>query len=489
MPRNPLSRLSIKGAGDEAGQASGAQTTEDADLEEWRHTSSAATPEDLVAPLMLLPLGTRIFSAFRNFANLVNAESAAFRGHMVTESERFALWAQNLGLSRQGHASLDYRVRDAKVPASVSRLNASTPKKIAVQHPQAKLLTERPRSNTAEATSAGSECSSSSSSFHEIDFRQRSITEAIDALYSLATKMRNPRNRPQRAIQDLYKHIPPQLRERYIREREEAEIMIVSHIQRQSLSGALRRLRRGDESSALSEQQFIYWREHAARIRGSPTDHSVGRTSNPKGKGTLLEEAPALPRLHMEPRAAPSLPRQSLATSATRLDEEAFVHHGDLHSVISHHNRASTVVTSQGPKLEWPSPPPHLTAGSAKFIICPYCHVICPRKYLAKDTWRSHIIHDLEPYQCTYEDCPEPNRLYGSYQEWIDHESQHTRVWHCHRHAREFETQSEYMQHLQQDHPDAGPEQSSPELVSAAVGPSLRVHRDCPLCPTALTEV
>ncbi|KXX74220.1 Ankyrin repeat domain-containing protein 17 [Madurella mycetomatis] len=105
------------------------------------------------------------------------------------------------------------------------------------------------------------------------------------------------------------------------------------------------------------------------------------------------------------------------------------------------------------------------------------------------ETYSSHIIQDLQPYHCTYEGCSDPNRLYGSYQEWIDHESQHTRVWHCHRHAREFETQLEYTQHLRQDHSDTAPKRFSPELVSAAIGPSLRVHRDCPLCPTVFTEV
>jgi hypothetical protein len=38
------------------------------------------------------------------------------------------------------------------------------------------------------------------SSTHEVNFRLESITDSIDALYSLAIKILNPRNRPQRTI-------------------------------------------------------------------------------------------------------------------------------------------------------------------------------------------------------------------------------------------------------------------------------------------------
>ena len=87
------------------------------------------------------------------------------------------------------------------------------------------------------------------------------------------------------------------------------------------------------------------------------------------------------------------------------------------------------------------------------------------------------------PYQCTYELCSDPNRLYASHQEWFNHESLHTRVWHCQVHESEFETESKYTRHLQQEHPEAKPESFSSELVAAAVGPSSKPHRECPLCP------
>jgi hypothetical protein len=100
-----------------------------------------------------------------------------------------------------------------------------------------------------------------------------------------------------------------------------------------------------------------------------------------------------------------------------------------------------------------------------------------------------HQIHDLQPYHCTYQDCSDPGRLYGSKQDWIDHEDQHRRVWHCHSHDAEFETQPDYQRHLETLHPEYKPEDYTPEIFAAVVGASKKPHRDCPFCPTAFNDV
>jgi hypothetical protein len=47
---------------------------------------------------------------------------------------------------------------------------------------------------------------------------------------------------------------------------------------------------------------------------------------------------------------------------------------------------------------------------------------------------RSHVIHDLQPYLCTYYGCGESERLYGSRRTWVDHENTHRRRWRCYEH-------------------------------------------------------
>lgn len=62
-------------------------------------------------------------------------------------------------------------------------------------------------------------------------------------------------------------------------------------------------------------------------------------------------------------------------------------------------------------------------------------------------------------------------------------------MWHCHEHGDEFETQPEYTQHLEDSHPDSTPEHFSSTLIAAVVGPSMRIHRDCPFCPSGFSDI
>lgn len=99
-----------------------------------------------------------------------------------------------------------------------------------------------------------------------------------------------------------------------------------------------------------------------------------------------------------------------------------------------------------------------------------------------------HLMHDLQPYHCTFEYCNDSNRIFGIRQEWLEHESLHTRVWHCAVHCEEFETQPEYIEHLHEEHPEDKAEHHSPELIASVVGRSRRLRRDCPFCPAAFSE-
>ncbi|KAH6641212.1 hypothetical protein F5144DRAFT_642120 [Chaetomium tenue] len=317
-----------------------------------------------------------------------------------------------------------------------------------------------------------SDSSWSSDLLHEVSSRQRNTTETIDSLYSLATRLRNPRNRPQRTIRELFKHIPAFRRTEYIREREALETMVVSYIHSEALAQSIARaaseqadykrddellasqavlidkyaspshflIRRTGAANARRKQQFIYWKEHATRIGYDAAAAQSLKDQKGKQIDTLANDntpfgAPQLPyEVGVDDPAAPSsMQDRSLATSATRVEADVFMLE-DLKSTISHQSRITAVSaapTWAGHKLDWPIPPEKLSNEDPppKYFTCPYCHIICSRQYLeSKNTWRSHLIHDLQPYHCTYENCPDPSRLYCSQQEWIDHENQHVRV-------------------------------------------------------------
>ncbi|RSL91091.1 hypothetical protein CDV31_015543 [Fusarium ambrosium] len=334
------------------------------------------------------------------------------KDRISTEHQRFILWAQSLGLSQVGHASLDYRVRDASVVKAsladlLTELGDHLENLASILLGSRQPLEQDPGSSnqdqeaSSEAALSDDQSSLSSlssfGSFREVDFRLESVSKRLDALYELASRIRSPRNRPQRPAEELYKHIPEKQRADYIKSQKEIEISRVFYVQKQQLlqgfaAGQLEELgisqdqllqeysspdywliRRTGVANARRKQQFVYWRRHA--------------------------------------------------------------------------------------------------------------------KLLSRDMTENEIQGPAAPAVCTYEDCTDPDRLYRLRQDWIDHENQHRRVWHCHIHQEEFETQPEYIQHLQDRQDEHSKDDRLPEMVAAVVGSSSKPLRDCPFCPTAFSDV
>jgi hypothetical protein len=263
--------------------------------------------------------------------------------------------------------------------------------------------TKREGSSQASARSSPSD----DSSVHEVDFRLNGIREVLDTLYSLAAKIRSPRNRPQRTIEELYKHVPADIRAAYIQEREEVEIAAASFLHRQYLiehtdikatqddaEDVLARytstdhwlIRRTGVANTRRKQQFIYWKEHVIRLSQARPKSPAQRAGQ---EANNIGEAANIP-LHLnqangEARKETEMPIMPISTTtATRLPPD-LLKPDDLRSAISHQTRVSTVISPEGKKLEWPDPPHGDRIGG--YYICPYCKTVCPEKYLQKDMW------------------------------------------------------------------------------------------------------
>lgn len=72
-------------------------------------------PTPLDADETLAGIGHRIHYYFGSLTAEARShkDEDAFLSALVNESQRFSLWAKNLGLYNLGHSSLDYRFRDA----------------------------------------------------------------------------------------------------------------------------------------------------------------------------------------------------------------------------------------------------------------------------------------------------------------------------------------------------------------------------------------
>jgi hypothetical protein len=170
--------------------------------------------------------------------------------YALHEEERFSLWAQSQGLQRGGHDSLDYRVRDIAVVRHLLHrvlrdLRDHVENLLSLvrgdrQPLESEYVEEEDEGENEESPSdsrvmAGKpdvnpEGSASSELPSEVESRRNGITEAVDALYSVAVRLREPKNRPQRTIFELGRSAPSQLRLLVSEVEELDEAAAVSHL-------------------------------------------------------------------------------------------------------------------------------------------------------------------------------------------------------------------------------------------------------------------
>ncbi|KAL2691414.1 hypothetical protein Neosp_001799 [[Neocosmospora] mangrovei] len=431
--------------------------------------------------LELQSLGRCILGTFRALSDatwdITEDNGFPSKDRISIEHQRFLLWARSLGLNQVGHASLDYRVRDASVvKVSLADLltelgdhldNLLGSRQPLEQDPGSSHRDQDPSSETT-LSDDGSSLSSLSSfgSFREADFRLESVGKRLDALYELASRIRSPRNRPQRPVEELYKHVPERQRADYMESQKQIEVSRVSYVQKQQLlldfaASQLEELgisqdqllqeyssadhwliRRIGTANARRKQQFVYWRRHAKLLS---RDMIETETLGPAASAVV--QSPASPVSESKTILRKAVPSVSIATSATRLDPEA-PGLGDTASVISRHSRVSTAVGLSGEDLTWPAAPKDLEG--SKHFSCPYYYIkFTTFSLISAHTRIALILAGFTGYGRT---------------------GLTTRI-----------------NTVGQD--EHRTEERLPEMVAAVVGSSLKPLRDCPFCPTAFFDV
>ncbi|KAB5578818.1 WD40-repeat-containing domain protein [Coniochaeta sp. 2T2.1] len=131
-------------------------------------------------------------------------------------------------------------------------------------------------------------------------------------------------------------------------------------------------------------------------------------------------------------------------------------------------------------------PPPPKDRDGDQFFECPYCFTICPRG--SDKAWKAHIIHDLRPYVCTYENCKTSGQLYESRHDWIHHENTHHRkIWRCLEHSDQvFAELTTYKLHLETEHALQMDSPSMNRIIPASESTSTVTDRGCPVCSVVL---
>ena len=101
--------------------------------------------------------------------------------------------------------------------------------------------------------------------------------------------------------------------------------------------------------------------------------------------------------------------------------------------------------------------------------------------------FRKHVFSDLQPYVCTFPDCPKGDELYGSQREWFDHEVQlHRREWYCDVCLESFSQKTPFQEHIQAEHSELVTEGSFEAVISRCER-AIVSGIVCPLCGIDLT--
>ncbi|RPA83857.1 hypothetical protein BJ508DRAFT_304382 [Ascobolus immersus RN42] len=262
--------------------------------------------------------------------------------------------------------------------------------------------------------------------------------------------------------------------------------------------------RRLGEANARRRQYFKYCKEHQARL------HDQSGLIKP----SLQAVKPEIPQSH--PAQVPdhpnefynssSLPASTIRDPSTVPAEttvtEFLAEHDSLvieraESVASTFSVATTIVTcDDDTRSQFPPVPIEARAGVD--FVCPLCHVVLkgldPRLPEKQDyKWRKHILHDMEPYICTFSSCG--LETYKTQHDWFSHELLiHRNDWICNQCKDIFEDLDRFRQHVlrcQLQIPsgtlDHGTSSELKMMVSAIVEDSKRSPKyiaahDCPFC-------
>ncbi|THY34669.1 hypothetical protein D6D00_00002 [Aureobasidium pullulans] len=205
-------------------------------------------------------------------------------------------------------------------------------------------------------------------------------------------------------------------------------------------------LTRLSTANTTRRRRFRHWSKHPLRPTESETLVSEPQQSYEAGNRAKLE--------HEIEHGKQSIHVNVEKAICTTLETTNFG--TDLNPSIAESPSIDSVATTafdlDGRIADLPGPPRQALDGLDS--VCPYCHVIYPSHNGVGRAWRSHLIHDLEPYVCTYVDCAFGDLLYGSRGDWIDHEDrQHRSIWRCTFHAdQQFASEAVLRDHLQQNH-------------------------------------
>ncbi|CAN9214406.1 unnamed protein product [Alternaria alternata] len=421
------------------------------------------------------------------------------------EIGRFRVWAGNLGALQKGHSSLDYRLRDSPNLLSsalklLNELEHNLNETFAVisgaRLPfEAQTSTEEVEEDENDDGFFSEEDDSDSDGPRsELKMRFEEVVDIIDNLYKLSVRIRTPSIHSRSLKASSYMPKDPEtgvdILDAYAElDRKHVQELLLQ-LRKQHPSGAQEEqaslIERLSSSITLRRRHFKYWKRHRDKLGASAIPEEAPEPVVPASREapntTRNDNLEAFPTT---PMITTSRPTPSQKTGKTLLSgTEATHHHQSLDDIVDTKSVTSYAVTVRdlhGKGIELP-PPPKAANGDKDFE-CPYCWIVCPARYGKGRAWKTHLLQDLQPYICTYQDCESSQQLFRSRREWAEHEATHRKLWRCPEHAAAlYSSISGLENHLRQDHNGGFPEDQIAVIAKIGETTAMDTRTKCPIC-------
>ncbi|KAL4909595.1 hypothetical protein BDW74DRAFT_174795 [Aspergillus multicolor] len=293
------------------------------------------------------------------FSNALTWPDSNWQRPLLIEMQRFELWASNLGLYHSGHSALDYRFRDSP----------------ALSQYASRLLI------TLEETL--------------LSFMEACADDAVD---STGEALEEDEDDEKVEDEDFSSYQTVPIQEEYITNITQTVDRLYAlsfQIRNPALRTGLSRALGYTEIDRESGEVFRSWSNEA----DMNADFLIHR----------LAQANTRRRQQFKYWNHRNF---NLVFAIAHIPESESVVSLDSYVIVSNDNNGDLML-----------PPPPQVDPDAKEFECPYCLILCGRKMLHSQAWERHVLRDLRPYVCTFENCKQPDQLYDTLSEWVAHES------------------------------------------------------------------
>ncbi|KAK6703188.1 hypothetical protein SNK04_013075 [Fusarium graminearum] len=389
-------------------------------------------------------------------ADLLEASTADRNAALEIREEetRFKIWSGNMGAHSEGRRSLQYRLRDAshlqkQVMSLLDELSELLGDAFLIVSGE-RIPWDRVEDDEEFPQDTESESDSEFGDMPGTEVAQiaQNVSDVVNCLLRLSVAIRNP------APHDRFMSFSSSEASHY-------EPFDIQHVKNKF--GEIEPFLADRLGKAISRRReyFKYRESHHLKLK--------------QGLDSVEEDG-------AESTVASSLP---LHAKAAGFNLDAMDEDGASNSGLTQTSFASSRADSD--KLSVPPLPKEAEDGPFE---CPFCYMMITASSI--DSWKRHVLADLRPYVCLWEDCTAPGMEFTRRYEWMLHEMQnHRKAYNCPCSCgMTFRVRSQCKDHINKTHPKTFPTSQLDTMIDLNARPMNEKEGSiCPLCQENLSSM